>query len=285
MSETLRPPRDDDAQAVAALMSVHAPEPVDAESVLQLWSDPTVDTQRDVRVGPESYAFVEDLDDGRSWIEVHGRATGDLLDWAEARASLAGTRLFAGAWSSSEATLEALRARGFRLSRHSLRMSIDLDRQTPEAVWPDGMTVRSFVPGDERTFYDVHQETFRDTWEPVANPYEEWAHWLLEGTSFAPDLWLLASAGDEPAGIAIGHPLPGSPDCGHVRILGVRRRWRGLGVGRALLLEAFARFRARGMSKAGLGVDAESPTGANHLYESVGMHVAARFDIYEKTLR
>ena len=36
------------------------------------------------------------------------------------------------------------------------------------------------------------------------------------------------------------------------------------------------------MTRAALGVDATSPTGANRLYESAGMHVYARFAIYEK---
>jgi len=49
-----------------------------------------------------------------------------------------------------------------------------------------------------------------------------------------------------------------------------------------LLLHAFAEFRHRGLKGAVLGVDAESNTGANRLYEQAGMHVAARFDIYEK---
>jgi hypothetical protein len=38
------------------------------------------------------------------------------------------------------------------------------------------------------------------------------------------------------------------------------------------------------MKRAGLGVDAESPTGAHRLYESAGMHVSARFEIYEKVI-
>jgi hypothetical protein len=33
-----------------------------------------------------------------------------------------------------------------------------------------------------------------------------------------------------------------------------------------------------------LGVDAESPTGATHLYERVGMHVEAENVVFEKAL-
>jgi mycothiol synthase len=66
------------------------------------------------------------------------------------------------------------------------------------------------------------------------------------------------------------------------RVLGVRSPWRRRGLGRALLLHAFAQSRLHGLVLAGLGVDAESLAGAHRLYESVGTHVAMRFDIYEK---
>ena len=73
------------------------------------------------------------------------------------------------------------------------------------------------------------------------------------------------------------------PELGWVRLLGVRHSNRGQGVGRALLLRAFAQFRDRGMKRVGLGVDGESPTGANALYESAGMRVVSRFAIHEKS--
>lgn len=102
--------------------------------------------------------------------------------------------------------------------------------------------------------------------------------------AFVPDLWFLAHENGEPAGIAICHPHRTRAELGWIRILGVRRPWRRRGLGRALLLHAFAEFRSRGLATAGLGVDAESLTGANRLYEDVGMRVASRFDIYEKAL-
>ncbi len=156
--------------------------------------------------------------------------------------------------------------------------------ELPAAGWPEGVAVRTFEDGDERTFYRIHQETFEDIWEPVRETYEEWSHWLLDSPDFVPDLWFLAVAGDEPAGFAMCHPLSTRKELGWIRILGVRRPWRRKGVGRALLRHAFHEFRARGMTHAGLGVDSTSPTGANLLYEQVGMRVTARFDISEKEL-
>jgi ribosomal protein S18 acetylase RimI-like enzyme len=69
-----------------------------------------------------------------------------------------------------------------------------------------------------------------------------------------------------------------------VGALGVRRPWRGRGLGRALLLRTFAEFRRRGVTRVTLGVDAENPTGATRLYESVGMDVELEAVVYEKTL-
>jgi hypothetical protein len=39
------------------------------------------------------------------------------------------------------------------------------------------------------------------------------------------------------------------------------------------------------MTRATLGVDAANPTGATHLYESVGMHVQQEEVVWEKVLR
>ena len=53
----------------------------------------------------------------------------------------------------------------------------------------------------------------------------------------------------------------------------MRRAWRKQGLGEALLLHSFATFRKRGYTRATLGVDASSPTGATRLYERAGMRV------------
>jgi len=67
--------------------------------------------------------------------------------------------------------------------------------------------------------------------------------------------------------------------------LGVRRPWRRLGLGFALLKHAFRQLHDRGKVGACLGVDAENPTGATRLYESAGMRVARSEAVYEKLLR
>jgi ribosomal protein S18 acetylase RimI-like enzyme len=91
--------------------------------------------------------------------------------------------------------------------------------------------------------------------------------------------------GDELAAYTINSwHFSGDPQFGWIGSLGVRRPWRRRGLATALLLHSFRDFRERGGTRVGLGVDGENTTGAVRLYESVGMHVARRSDIYEQTL-
>ncbi len=282
MSTTLRAPREGDIPAVVRLTNEHRPEPIDAASVRLEWTAPWVDLEHDARIEGDAFALVENFDEERVWITVEGRPSAALLDWAEARASDKGRRLLSGSWASNEPLLREFERRSFQRIRNSHRMTIELTEPTTAPVWPEGIEVRTFLPGDEPVFHALHQETFADSWEPIEEPYDEWAHVWLAAPRLAPELWFLALADAEPVGFAICHPLPGDAELGWIGVLGVRRSVRSRGVGRALLLHAFAEFRRRGLTRAALGVDAESLTGANRLYERVGMRVSARFGIYEK---
>ena len=284
MNGTLRSPNENDAEEVAQLLSAGSPEPIGPDSVLRDWSFPGVQIELDARFGSGSYAFVDGFGDGRVWVDFAGNPTTELLDWAEQRAHEVGSRVLSGGWTTHESLLRELERRGFALVRSSYRMALELAEPTPEPVWPDGVEARAFEPGDEQVFYDLHQEAFKDSWEPIEETYDEWAHQFLAPEVLAPALWTLAVVGDEPAGVAICHPHAVASELGWVHVLGVRKSFRGRGLGRALLLHAFAQFRRLGLTRAGLGVDATSPTGANRLYESAGMHVSAQFAIYEKAV-
>jgi ribosomal protein S18 acetylase RimI-like enzyme len=71
---------------------------------------------------------------------------------------------------------------------------------------------------------------------------------------------------------------------GWVGALGVRKPWRGCGIGMALLRRAFAEFHSRGRAHVGLGVDAANATGATRLYERAGMRVMSEDILFEKRL-
>ena len=282
MSAGLRAPTEADLPEVVRLMSEGWPDPIDPDSVRRVWTSPGVRLELDARFEGHAYALVEDLGNGCVWLDVRGRPSAELLDWAEARGREKSPRVLCGGWSTNGELLAELERRGFKLIRHSQRMEVDLQNAPADVVLPKGIEMRTYRPGDGRAFYDTYMESFADSWEPSQETFEEWSHYLLDAPHFDPGLWLLAHEAGAPAGFAICHRHPGRPKLGWVRILGVRRPWRRKGLGTALLLRAFAELRARGMTVAGLSVDAESLTGANRLYEDAGMRVAARFDIYEK---
>jgi ribosomal protein S18 acetylase RimI-like enzyme len=72
---------------------------------------------------------------------------------------------------------------------------------------------------------------------------------------------------------------------GHVNILGVRRDWRGRGLGLALLQHSFVALYNKGCKRVSLEVDADSLTGATKLYEKAGMSEVRKYISYSKILR
>jgi mycothiol synthase len=226
----------------------------------------------------------------RLFFEVRGRpgdaeAIERLLDWAEGRAgeiSAGTTSLARVSAPAADLTLPvALRARGFELVRQFLTMEIELADEPAEPRYPDGISVRTFRPGDERAVYEADMEAFADHWDHFQVPFDEWREYFVDAPQFDPELWFLAEDGPELAGISLC-VAERRPDTGHVGVLAVRRPWRGRGLATALLLESFRALRAKGRAKADLVVDSENLTGAVRLYERVGMRVTKRSETYEK---
>jgi mycothiol synthase len=186
--------------------------------------------------------------------------------------------------------LVAFEQAGFTTVRYAHRMRIDLNGVSPAPIWPDGITVRSFVPGqDEAAVIEVQQATFRDHWGYVVTSVEEdlkmLRHWMTD-PDFDPELWLLVMVGDRLVGISLNATrLDEDPEMGWVSTLGVLREYRQRGIARALLLHAFGQFQQRGRKRAGLAVDTQNLTGALRLYESVGLRAYRTTHVLEKELR
>ncbi len=303
---TLRAATEADLGAATALMNAasRAWYGVDdlTETDLKLYFDsPNVEPARDVRLADRDgtvvgYAdvFDENAWHTRYWFDVRLHPTeGDeavaaaLVGWLEARAAgeaKPGAFLRGFVQAENEAAKRVLEEKGYALIRHSYRMAIDLPEEVAEPGWPDGIDVRTMLEGEERAVYEVNEECFADHWEHEREPFEEWAHWALGRESFDPTLWFLALDEGQIAGYALCRPWEAEPGMGWVDSLGVRRPWRRRGLAQALLRHVFREFAGRGFRKVGLGVDAQSLTGANVLYERVGMHVVRRFDVYQREL-
>jgi mycothiol synthase len=297
---SLRPPTLDDVPAITWLFNRVTEElfgeaDESEEDVRLFLTSDELDPAEDVRLVEidgelVGYADVWPHPHPTYWVDVRVLPSDDrefrrrLLDWSLERARAKdGKHAIVGVWSTDESMRSAVRDAGFKRTRGSYRMRIEFEDELEEPRPPDGVRIRSMRPDDAPVAHAIHQETFEDMWGFFPTSFEDWQHWFL-GENHDWSLFFLAEADSEPAGVALCRPKPTEPDIGAIRIVGVRRPWRRKGVGRALMLRAFREFRGRGMRGASLGVDAESLTGAQRLYASVGMHVDRESDIYEKTL-
>jgi mycothiol synthase len=236
------------------------------------------------------------------WFEVHpehrGRGLEEfLIEWAGARGR---QRLLAmpdglprslrvGFQDTQHASIALVERHGFRPIRYFYRMRRDLGQPIPEATLPDGLTLRTFTPDMSAALKDAFNESFRDHWNFHTVSEEDWQTFFMQRSSFRPDLTLLVMDGDQIAGYSINRVSPEENaregfNEGWIGQLGVRRPWRKRGIATALLCASMTAFKGEGLDYATLGVDAENPTGALHIYERVGFFVAKRYIQFSKPI-
>jgi mycothiol synthase len=208
---------------------------------------------------------------------------GELVTLAETRAAAAGaTRVHTWSPAPDAAAAELFDSRGYHEVRRFYDMAIELTEPVPEPSLPGGLAVEVFTETDARAFHDALDEAFQDHWEHHPRPFEQWWDEKRSAPDYDPTLWFLIRDGGEVAATIRNDPERNGG--GYVGGIGVRRPWRGRGLGKALLLHTFAEFQRRGQTRVTLGVDAENPTGATELYERVGMHVETEAVVFEKAL-
>jgi len=160
---------------------------------------------------------------------------------------------------------------GFRRERELLQQRVPLPvREEPR--WPDGITVRTFVPGqDDTAWLEVNNRAFAD--HPEQGGWtEETLGRRLDEPWFDPAGFLLALDAAGLAGFCWTkvHPAtPDEPEQGEIFVIGVDPDRQGIGLGRALVVGGLAHLAGRGIGTGMLFVDAAN-TGAVHLYEAIG---------------
>lgn len=236
------------------------------------------------------YATLEDRGDSRfrsdGYVhpELRGLGAGSkLVELAEERTrELGGGVVTTGIASADEAAAKLLEGRGYRPIRHFYRMAIELGDEPPAPDWPERIRPEPYREEDALALHEAIEDAFQDHWDHRPRPFELFRARLLESPGYDASLWTVARAGDEIAGATICEA--GVYDMGWVHSLSVRRPWRRAGLGKALLLNTFRQFHERGERQVGLGVDAESMTGATRLYERAGMRVVEQSAVYLKEL-
>lgn len=234
--------------------------------------------------------------------DVARSCTEALLHWAEvqARAVARARRLTSqtidtGTFAGDEQHAAVLRTGGFDRVRTWWQMSRPVTPDEAALVpdterWEDRGVVYRLVSrdgggapadlpeaGDLRAVHDVLEESFTDHFGSSAETFDEWLFRQRETPGHRWDQWWLAELveGQDdplPAGALIGTVSEGDdgPGSAYVSYVGVVAAARGRGVAKGLLRTIIADAAGRGRESVGLEVDAESSTGADHLYRSLG---------------
>jgi mycothiol synthase len=298
---TLRSPRADEAEAIAELANRVAvglgltPDTA-TDDFERFWASPRFDLELDAVVAEAADGsltgygdlFAEGDRREKIWMDVRGEPARELLHdlerRAHARADGEPAYLRVSIAAAASAARAVLAEEGYRVVRYSARMVTELTDDVPGPSWPEGIGVRTFDrERDEQRVFIAQEETFSDMWEYEPQPIEEWRKWMY-GARHDPDVWFLAETDDgDLAGICLCRTHDSADeDMGWISVLGVQRPWRRRGLALALLHHAFREFRARGRLRVGLGVDAESETGAVELYARAGMRSERRYETWEK---
>jgi GNAT superfamily N-acetyltransferase len=223
-----------------------------------------------------------------------------LLRWLEQRA-----RVMAAEQGHPAATLAYWQSEAYdsqvgkaalleRAGYQPIRYFYDMVRPSladiPAAPLPEGLEIRPVQPEHLRAIWDANCEAFRDHWGDPERTPEDYERWL-RNEEFQPDIWKVAwdRASNEVAGMVLGfinaeENARFNRQRGWTENICVRRPWRRRGVARALMAANLRELKARGMTEAALGVDADSLTGALDVYKSMGFEVVRREAVYRKPM-
>jgi mycothiol synthase len=184
--------------------------------------------------------------------------------------------------------IDLFKSLGMELERVFWTMERDLSQPIEDARKVEGVTLRTYRrPEDNAGATAAYNDSFQDHWDHHDETVEMWTHHIA-AQSRRPDLSWVGEVDAEPGKfggfcLVVIHPEDNERSGvkeGWIELLGTTREWRGKGLGKALLLHGLRSLRDDGMDTALLGVDSDSPTGANRLYESVGFTVRRRSFIY-----
>ena len=252
------------------------------------------DPRREVRLWEDGdellgFAWLEEPDGVVMQVRPRLRGTGilesEMLDWAARQThAVYGERAGDELWTripEDEPRLAAfLTGLGFvKDPDYASKMYRDLDSPLPEPASPDGWTVRE-VGGEGE--WEQRVEAHREVWHPSRVTLEAYLR-LRYAPDYDPNLDLVAVAPDGTFGSYCICWFDQRSRTGLFEPVGTRPAFRGLGLGKCVMLEGLHRLRELGARTAAVTAvhDNESATG---LYESVGFKTVNAELLYCKKL-
>lgn len=284
----------------------------DVDDLRLEFSDPRLDPERDLRLWEDEAGRL--IAFGQIWLPQEGEAVdgflywrvhpdtrnagleAEMFDWGRERIrQVAGDRgqpakLLSNAREHDAYSRGIIETQGLAPARYFFQMKRPLDQPIEEARFPEGFTLKHAEnDADVAAWVDAFNLSFVDHWNFHPATVEAHQHWLTHA-SYRPELDLLTIA---PEGVVAAfcfciideadNARNGRSE-GWIGTLGTRRGYRKIGLGRAMLLSGLQALKQGGVAVAKLGVDAENPTGALRLYESVGFTPAYSRIVYSVDL-
>lgn len=211
------------------------------------------------------------------------------------------TLLDSGAYEADSRQQRFLTLSGYEQVRTWLQMSRPvLAEEATSLPGPrEGVTVRRVerhpdglpVAEDLQAVHQVLEESFADHFSSYRESFPEFVMRLRSVPGHRWDHWWLAEIetpeGRVPAGALVSSESAADADGrlgSYVDYIGVHRRARGRGVAKALLHTVIADAAERGRGRVDLEVDADSPTGADGLYASLGWRETYRTQSWHRDL-
>jgi mycothiol synthase len=223
------------------------------------------------------------------WVHPHHRRKGigtALLDAAEAyaRKMSGGVSLAARAYEDIPGVAVLFQRKKYSITRRFYMMSTRLEGKSYKIDLPQGVRLRSFNREDLEMLVEADNELFGEHWGSQARGVESWKHDMIDMRPHDPSLWIVAWAGENIVGECLCHvSRQGGAKDAWVSTVGIRREWRGRGLGRAVLAFGLEKLQASGFETASLHVDSENISAVN-LYRSLEMDVVRTRLHFARTL-
>lgn len=157
----------------------------------------------------------------------------------------------------------------------------------PVALHANGLPVAA----DVHAVHQILEESFADHFNSYRESFQEFVLRNQPDPDAGWDDWWLAIVQVEDrtylGGAVVASPLPASADRAagtYIDYIGVHRLARGRGVAKALLNAVIADAAGRERDRVSLEVDADSPTGADGLYLSMGWETTAQTQSWHRTI-
>ena len=195
------------------------------------------------------------------------------------------TQLDASAYAGDDRQRRWLADAGYEQTRTWLHLTRPVDDADALPGPRAGVTVRPVARHDDgmpvahdiQVVHRMLEESFADHFNSYRESFPEFLQRLREDPGHRWDHWWVAEVevdGEQlPGGAVVGSVLSADgsgAEGSYVDYIGVHRRARGRGVAKALLHTVVRDAHDRGRNRVDLEVDADSPTGADGLYTSMG---------------